>query len=101
MSLHTSEIPISADLGPGGLQSLPVPSPLSPSDRTEDIQVMHRTPEFSSLDIEKATKAGGELCHEHKRLLSRWGGNRSGIWKAAAMQQTETAVMVSVKLIRV
>ena len=92
MFLHTSEASISADLGPGGLQSLPVPSPLSPNDRAEDIQVMHRTPEFGSLNIddEKATKAGGELCHEHKRLLSRWGVARSLIWKGA-----------SVKLIRV
>ena len=79
MFLHTSEASISADLGPGGLQSLPVPSPLSPNDRAEDIQVMHRTPEFSSLNIdeEKATKEGGKLCHEHKRLLSRWGVARS------------------------
>jgi len=93
MSLHTSEAPISVYIGTRGLQSLPVPSPLSPSDRAE-------TPEFSSLDIddEKATKAEGDLCHEHKRLLARWGEERSGIWNAAAMQQTETAVIVSPSL---
>jgi len=99
MSLHTSEVPISDDLGPGGLQSLPVPSPLSPGDHA----VVMQAPEFSSLDTDdgKATKAGGELCHEHKRLLSRWSGGHSGILNAAAVKQTEATVIVSVKLIQV
>ena len=49
-----------------------------------------QTPEFSSLehiDNEKATKARGELCHEHKRLLSRWSGRHSGALNATAMQK--------------
>ena len=59
MSLHTSEVPISDDLGPGGLQSLPVPSPLSPGDHA----VVMQAPEFSSLDTDDGKRQRrGENC---------------------------------------
>jgi len=69
MPLQTAEAPtVTADLGPGDLQSLPVFNPTD-STRTQVVQT------FSTLDIaQKAKKAGGELCHEHRQLISGLNG---------------------------
>ena len=71
MPLQTAEALITADFGPDDFISLPLLNSLSPTGA----RTRQAIPTFTVLDIaEKATKAGGELCHEHKQLISGLNG---------------------------
>ena len=94
MPLHTAksaEAPFTSDLGSGDHQSM-----LGPNDRADYVVVQT----FTWVDsYEKAKMAGGELCPEHDKLISRWNGRCSGVMKAAAKQHAETAFIVRLNFI--
>jgi hypothetical protein len=99
MPPHTSEAPITADLGLGDYKSLPVFNQPSPNARhdADSIHVKKQTFRSESLDMdEKERKAG--LLVEDKKLVIEANGKllemRSDRVKAAAKLHVQMAVLV-------